>query len=395
MTLATKIAVLKDGELQQVGTPHEIYNRPANLFVADFMGSPSMNLMEASVVSDDGRTVLSADPRRRRPTSALPVPRPSQAGAARQGRKVILGIRPEAITDQRRRGPPFQLPSRSSIRMVEVVEPAGADTFVVTHLAGKEVTARMRADADVQGRHDACPSPSTWTRRCCSTRHGAAALGQFDRCHPRRAAGAGKGIQTSARGLLASPSRRFAPPGMTARGVSSVQDSRMPHSSPDVLIIGSGIGGATLAAGLAGSGAKVVILERGEQLPGRARRRATRAAIFMEGRYRPNETWLDAARRAPSTPATTTMSAAIRSSTARSCCATASGISRRSSTPTGVTPAWPISYAELEPWYTRAEQLFQVRGATGEDPTEPPRSAPVPVSAGARTSRPSPAPGSV
>src|SRR5713226_5962483 len=46
MTLATRIAVLKDGELQQVGTPHEVYNTPANLFVADFMGSPSMNLLE-------------------------------------------------------------------------------------------------------------------------------------------------------------------------------------------------------------------------------------------------------------------------------------------------------------------------------------------------------------
>ena len=47
MTLATKIAVMKDGELQQLGTPAEIYNRPANIFVADFMGSPSMNLMPA------------------------------------------------------------------------------------------------------------------------------------------------------------------------------------------------------------------------------------------------------------------------------------------------------------------------------------------------------------
>ena len=49
MTLATRIAVLKDGELQQVGTPYEIYNSPANLFVADFMGSPSMNLLEGKV----------------------------------------------------------------------------------------------------------------------------------------------------------------------------------------------------------------------------------------------------------------------------------------------------------------------------------------------------------
>ena len=49
MTLATKIAVMKDGEVQQFGTPAEIYNSPANMFVADFMGSPAMNLMPATV----------------------------------------------------------------------------------------------------------------------------------------------------------------------------------------------------------------------------------------------------------------------------------------------------------------------------------------------------------
>src|SRR5215470_16165562 len=54
MTLATKIAVLKDGELQQVGTPGEIYNTPANLFVADFMGSPAMNLLEGRVTRANG-----------------------------------------------------------------------------------------------------------------------------------------------------------------------------------------------------------------------------------------------------------------------------------------------------------------------------------------------------
>ena len=54
MTLATRIAVLKDGELQQVGTPNEIYNAPANLFVADFMGSPAMNLLEGRVARANG-----------------------------------------------------------------------------------------------------------------------------------------------------------------------------------------------------------------------------------------------------------------------------------------------------------------------------------------------------
>ena len=54
MTLATKIAVLKDGELQQVGSPSEIYNFPTNLFVADFMGSPAMNLLEGKVARANG-----------------------------------------------------------------------------------------------------------------------------------------------------------------------------------------------------------------------------------------------------------------------------------------------------------------------------------------------------
>src|SRR5438034_4075719 len=58
MTLATRIAVLKDGELQQVGTPYEVYNVPANLFVADFMGSPAMNLIKAKTAEENGRSVL-------------------------------------------------------------------------------------------------------------------------------------------------------------------------------------------------------------------------------------------------------------------------------------------------------------------------------------------------
>jgi multiple sugar transport system ATP-binding protein len=54
MTLATQIAVLKDGVLQQFGTPHEIYNNPANVFVADFMGSPAMNLIPARIEANGG-----------------------------------------------------------------------------------------------------------------------------------------------------------------------------------------------------------------------------------------------------------------------------------------------------------------------------------------------------
>src|SRR6478736_2159768 len=144
MTLATKIAVLRDGEVQQVGTPADIYNRPANLFVADFMGNPAMNLMEASIA--DG--MLSLD-RNGDNSIRLPVPSSVVTDNLGNGRKVILGIRPEAITDRDGADRNSRLIEIVE-SMVDVVEPAGSDTFVVTNIAGKEVIARMRADADVK-----------------------------------------------------------------------------------------------------------------------------------------------------------------------------------------------------------------------------------------------------
>ena len=113
MTLATRIAVLKDGELQQVGAPYEIYNSPANLFVADFMGSPSMNLLEGKVSKANGAASIvidragsepivfaaptSADPGRlptaRRSYSAS-VPRRS---ATSRARTAIRGASPSSI----------------------------------------------------------------------------------------------------------------------------------------------------------------------------------------------------------------------------------------------------------------------------------------------------------
>lgn len=148
MTLATKIAVLREGEIQQVGSPFEIYNRPSNLFVADFMGSPAMNLIDAMVTTAPGGAVLSLA-RHDGEEIRLPPPKSAAAGALRDGRKVVLGIRPEAITD--RNGADRNSTAIEIVEaQVDVVEPAGSDTFVVTRLAGKEVTARMRADADVR-----------------------------------------------------------------------------------------------------------------------------------------------------------------------------------------------------------------------------------------------------
>jgi multiple sugar transport system ATP-binding protein len=148
MTLATRIAVLKDGELQQVGTPSEVYNTPANLFVADFMGSPSMNLLEGKVSRSNGAASVIIERAGMAPI-AFPVPTSANVKKLSEGAKVIFGIRPEAVSDLES----VSAKSKSVTTFtseVEIVEPAGSDTFVVTSIAGKEVTARMRADSDIR-----------------------------------------------------------------------------------------------------------------------------------------------------------------------------------------------------------------------------------------------------
>jgi multiple sugar transport system ATP-binding protein len=149
MTLATKIAVLKDGVLQQAGTPAEIYNAPANMFVADFMGSPAMNLLNAQITGNAGALRLELAQREGAP---IIIPLHDDRLASRLGQKVIFGIRPEAITDPEG----ADRLSRHLVEadcMVEVVEPAGADTYAITHLGDKEVVARLRADTKTAPGH--------------------------------------------------------------------------------------------------------------------------------------------------------------------------------------------------------------------------------------------------
>ncbi len=145
MTLSTRIAVMNKGFVQQLGTPKEIYDTPANLFVATFMGSPAMNIIPARVKLVDGvphAALTDAD-------GAPRLLRFSQANlAAWDGRDILLGIRPEAITDpegaDRKSGNIQPLANR-----VTVTEPAGSDTFVTMTLGGRDAIARMRADAAV------------------------------------------------------------------------------------------------------------------------------------------------------------------------------------------------------------------------------------------------------
>ncbi|MBB4190088.1 ABC transporter ATP-binding protein [Rhizobium aethiopicum] len=147
MTLATKIAVLKDGVLQQFGTPAEIYNSPANLFVADFMGSPAMNLLNATV--ENGAAGLAVSLERPNATPLrLPVVSGNHGLSAYAGKPVIFGIRPEALTDPDGADRKARSLTEDDC-LIEVVEPAGSDTFAVTKLGGKSVVARLRADAGI------------------------------------------------------------------------------------------------------------------------------------------------------------------------------------------------------------------------------------------------------
>ena len=146
MTLATRIAVLKDGVLQQFGTPAEIYDDPANMFVADFMGSPPMNLFPVTIEAGGTSASLRVERAGRAPAT-LSAGR-TEGLEARAGGEAILGIRPESITEV----PADGLADGAMVVecLVEVVEPAGADTYVVTHLGGKEVVARTSPDCKVR-----------------------------------------------------------------------------------------------------------------------------------------------------------------------------------------------------------------------------------------------------
>ncbi|VVT30878.1 ABC transporter ATP-binding protein [Rhizobium sp. EC-SD404] len=149
MTMATKIAVLKEGIVQQVGSPEEIYRRPANLFVADFMGSPAMNLLEGKVVTNGTEQAIEFAGSGSDGPIRLAMPSSVRETKFVDGQGVILGIRPEAITDRGLTDPEANSVSFVDA-LVDLVEPTGSDTFVVTKIAGKEITARVRSDVDAR-----------------------------------------------------------------------------------------------------------------------------------------------------------------------------------------------------------------------------------------------------
>lgn len=126
MTMADRIVVLKDGLIEQVGAPLELYDRPRNAFVAGFIGSPAMNFIPGRLQLDGAPSVLTDD--------GLRLPLASAARGA-HGDRVLYGTRPEHFTIDPSRGPSAD---------VIVVEPTGAETQVALRLAGQTVMAAFR-----------------------------------------------------------------------------------------------------------------------------------------------------------------------------------------------------------------------------------------------------------
>jgi multiple sugar transport system ATP-binding protein len=134
MTLADRIAIMKDGVIQQLGTPAEIYGRPANRYVADFIGSPAMNLMEGEIADGVFRT------------GGVAVPLAGYDFTRRPAGRAILGIRPEHV----RTGDAAAGADCVAEVTVDVVDPLGSDTLVLSSLGGARFWLRLPGNAKVR-----------------------------------------------------------------------------------------------------------------------------------------------------------------------------------------------------------------------------------------------------
>jgi multiple sugar transport system ATP-binding protein len=126
MTMGHRIAIMKTGQLQQVGTPLEVYERPANLFVAGFIGTPPMNFVPATI--SGGRIVA----------SGFELPLPASWSAAGDGRKVVVGIRPENVREAARGSETAKVNAK-----VDFVEPLGHEVIVHGRIGDDTLVAKL------------------------------------------------------------------------------------------------------------------------------------------------------------------------------------------------------------------------------------------------------------
>ncbi|WP_435230814.1 ABC transporter ATP-binding protein [Pseudopelagicola sp. nBUS_20] len=136
MTLADRIAIMKGGKIMQLGSPDEIYNRPQNRYVADFIGSPSMNFLEGQITGNGFELA----------GLTLPLDTYEFADGTKKSGTATIGIRPEhIITGELANKAPV-----TAIVKVDLVEPMGSDTLVYSDFNGTQLRLRMDGHAKVQ-----------------------------------------------------------------------------------------------------------------------------------------------------------------------------------------------------------------------------------------------------
>ncbi|MBI4841018.1 MAG: TOBE domain-containing protein, partial [candidate division NC10 bacterium] len=141
MTMGDRIVIMKDGLIQQVGAPLQVYAQPQNQFVAGFIGSPAMNFIPCTVTTRDGNLFFTA------PGFTLPVPTAkAKAMAAYKDKAVTMGIRPEDMHEVTPQDPASSLFDAK----VEVVEPVGHEIYLDVMVGSFEIIARVSPDTPVK-----------------------------------------------------------------------------------------------------------------------------------------------------------------------------------------------------------------------------------------------------
>ena len=157
MTMADRIVVMQDGRIEQIGTPLELYDRPANLFVAQFIGSPAMNVVDGTLRRSDGAAWVEAEGGARWPLApAVRAPTARRSPTACGPSTSSLGARRPSVPAE-----------------VIVVEPTGAETELLVQVGAAQIVVVMHGRTDVAARRDGSASRSTPAPSTCSIRRAA------------------------------------------------------------------------------------------------------------------------------------------------------------------------------------------------------------------------------
>ena len=138
MTMGDKIVVMKDGKIQQIGSPMELYNTPCNRFVAAFIGSPPMNIVSAKVLEENGKIIVDEGGLR-----SEVVPEAADKLRSYIGKEVLVGLRPENVKYG------TSADSGSIRAKVEVIEPLGAETHVYLNTGKHQFIVRLEPNTQV------------------------------------------------------------------------------------------------------------------------------------------------------------------------------------------------------------------------------------------------------